>query len=373
MKATVSVSHELIRTPRVMQVEARFDLPADEKLARTWQVEAPIEDKDWNIGLIVGPSGAGKSTCAKAMFGDQLIGDLDWPYQGALVDAFAADLSVKDITATLNAVGLSTAPAWLRPFHTLSGGEQFRAHVARALLENPELAVIDEFTSTVDRQVAQIASAATSKLVRRRGSRMVAVTCHYDIEEWLQPDWVFQPHVPRFTWRQVQPRPTVTVDVRKVDASLWKVFRVHHYLSANMPAGDCYGAFVGDECVAFGVVAHFPHPSPKARRIRRLRRLVVMPDWQGLGIGTRFEEHLADLYVAKGYRFRSVTTHPGLIRYYLKSKRWHCDTRPGQMMLGGGKNAHKGLAKHQADPRMMNCYGFEYRPKAPVPASQASP
>ena len=60
---------------------------------------------------------------------------------------------------------------WLRPFHVLSNGEQFRATIARALAESAkgrELVVIDEFTSVVDRTVAQIGSAAIAKTIRRR-------------------------------------------------------------------------------------------------------------------------------------------------------------------------------------------------------------
>ncbi len=88
------------------------------------------------------------------------------------------------------ALGFSSPPAWLRPFHLLSNGEQFRVTLARALAEMPELAVVDEFTSVVDRTVARIGSGAISRAVRRSGRRLVAVTCHYDVLPWLEPDWV---------------------------------------------------------------------------------------------------------------------------------------------------------------------------------------
>ncbi|MEV1247900.1 hypothetical protein [Nonomuraea sp. NPDC049750] len=66
-------------------------------------------------------------------------------------------MSIKDIVALLGAVGLSSPPAWLRPYRTLSNGEAFRASIARALAESGDLVVIDEFTSVVDRQVAKVA------------------------------------------------------------------------------------------------------------------------------------------------------------------------------------------------------------------------
>ena len=66
--------------------------------------------------------------------------------------------------------------------------------MAHTLAEKPRLAVVDEFTSVVDRTVAQIGSAALVRAVRRRNQKFVAVTCHYDVIDWLDPDWVFQPH-----------------------------------------------------------------------------------------------------------------------------------------------------------------------------------
>ena len=44
----------------------------------------------------------------------------------------------------------------------------------------------DEFTSVIDRTVAQIGSSAIAKTVRKRKQKFVAVSCHYDIEEWLR-------------------------------------------------------------------------------------------------------------------------------------------------------------------------------------------
>lgn len=365
MKVTATVAHDLIRTPRVMQVEARFDLPADAKLTRTFDLDLPDLDEPWTIGLIAGPSGAGKTTMAKAAYGDRLLMPT-WDPDAALVDNFRDGITVADITGALNAVGLSTVPAWLRPYRTLSGGEQFRADVARVLVESPDgIAVVDEFTSTVDRQVAKVVSSATAKWIRRKpGRKLIAVGCHFDVVDWLQPDWVAEPATGTVTRRQVQPRPRIDMEIHRVDPGAWRVFRVHHYLSAEAPPGmTWYGGFIDGQCVVLGGVAHFPHPSPKAKLIRRMRRLVVLPDWQGLGVGTTFEEYVAERYCAMGYRFRSVTAHPGLIRHYLASPRWRCDLRPDGKLRASGKTASKQLKDHQNGTRQMLLYGFEFHPQ----------
>lgn len=66
-----------------------------------------------------------------------------------------------------------------------------RTDVARALCLGQGLVVFDEWTSVVDREVAKIASYAVSKAIRRIGKKFVAVTCNYDVIDWLEPDWVF--------------------------------------------------------------------------------------------------------------------------------------------------------------------------------------
>ena len=87
----------------------------------------------------------------------------------------------------MSSVGFSSPPSWVRPYHVLSNGEQFRVDIARTLSEKPQLAIVDEFTSVVDRTVAQIGSSAIQKTVRRRGQKFIAVSCHYDIVKWLEP------------------------------------------------------------------------------------------------------------------------------------------------------------------------------------------
>lgn len=68
-----------------------------------------------------------------------------------------------------------------------------RCDLARAILSEKELFVFDEFTSVVDRNVAKIGSLAMQKAIRQSDNKkqFIAVTCHFDVIEWLQPDWIF--------------------------------------------------------------------------------------------------------------------------------------------------------------------------------------
>ena len=88
----------------------------------------------------------------------------------------------------MGAVGLNTIPSWYKPYHVLSNGERFRADLARKIKSG---AVVDEFTSVVDRNVAKAASVALSKYIKNNGIKNVVIsTCHEDILDWLEPDWV---------------------------------------------------------------------------------------------------------------------------------------------------------------------------------------
>jgi len=148
ISATITRSVAILHTPRVQQLSGLFDLQKL-KPSRTWQVDLDLPAM-WNVGVI-GPSGCGKSTIATELFGGNLVKGWRWSADKSILDGFPADMSILEITGLLSSVGFSSAPSWLCPFHILSNGEQFRVNLARALAELPDLAVIDEFTSIVDR------------------------------------------------------------------------------------------------------------------------------------------------------------------------------------------------------------------------------
>jgi ABC-type lipoprotein export system ATPase subunit/GNAT superfamily N-acetyltransferase len=359
----ITVSSPIVESPRVVQMRGLFDLPAEKTSTLAWDVELPLAARPWNIGLIVGPSGCGKSTIARHLFADALAHQAqfaDWPADHSLLDAFPPEMSIKDVVELLSSVGFSSPPAWLRPFHVLSTGQQFRAGLARLLASaQPGMpAVIDEFTSTVDRTVAQAGSAALGRTVRRRGLQAIAVTCHEDVEEWLQPDWVLRPAEQAFTWRCLQRRPGVRLAVLRCQASAWPLFAPHHYLShALMPSAVCFLALWKDRPAAFSAWAPYFGKGP---RTRREHRTVTLPDYQGLGIGNALSAAIASVWKGLSYRAISTTTHPGMIRARLRSPLWRMTRRPS--LAGTGD-----VMKH-ASTRLTA--GFEYiGPALPLEAA----
>lgn len=245
-------------------------------------------------------------------------------------------MPIKEVVELLSSVGFSSPPAWLRPFHTLSTGQQFRVNLARVLAATPpeQIAVVDEFTSTVDRTAAQIGSAAVARAVRRRGQRFVALTCHEDVEDWLQPDWVYRPAEGRFVWRQLQRRPAVTLEVFRCKGSAWPLFAPHHYLSSKLlPSAVCFLATWRELPVAFSAWVPFYGQGPPARREHRT---VTLPDFQGIGIGNALSATVASLWKGLGFRAVSTTTHPAMIRARCRSPLWRLRRRPSLAGRGDG-------------------------------------
>jgi len=330
----VTVKCPVFDSFRVQQVAGMFDVPLAEKVSERFLLEIPDlggdgEGNGWQIGLIVGPSGSGKSTIAREMFGDRLYRQQPWPKDKAVIDGLGP-LPVKQVTGLYNAVGFGSPPSWVKPYHVLSGGEKFRCDLARALAwggigqeeVGPENNVVafDEFTSVVDRDVARVVSAAIARGIRngRIGCRFVAVTCHYDVTEWLTPDWVVDMATSTFQRRCLQ-RPPVKLEIFRCRRSAWRLFARHHYLSGSLGKySRCFIVLWNGNPVAF--VASVSLIGRKNRW--RMSRLVTLPDYQGIGIGMSALEAVADLHREEGHRVNATASHPMLISHCCRSPRW---------------------------------------------------
>lgn len=131
------------------------------------------------------------------MFGNVYIKDYEYTHASVVDDMPKA--SMEDIEKMFYTVGFGSVPSWLKPYSVLSNGEKMRCDMARALLEN-ETVCFDEFTSVVDRNVAETLCIALNKAIKRTNKKFIAVTCHRDVIEWLEPDWVFDTDVMKTTF-----------------------------------------------------------------------------------------------------------------------------------------------------------------------------
>lgn len=179
--------NDVDKTFRVAKVMSDFDVKMEHSNEHfEGQIELPDE---WNIGLIVGGSGTGKTTIANELFKENLIIQFNYD-DNSVLDNMPKEKSTEEIERMFYSVGFGSVPSWLKPYKVLSNGEKMRVDLARALLEK-DFIVFDEFTSVIDRQVARTACIAINKAIKKTNKKFIAISCHKDIIEWLQPDWQF--------------------------------------------------------------------------------------------------------------------------------------------------------------------------------------
>jgi ABC-type molybdenum transport system ATPase subunit/photorepair protein PhrA len=195
----------------------------DVKLEKRFKGSLPLEEFDWQIGVIVGRSGSGKTSIAKQLFPDAYIRGFEYPSK-CVLDDFPQELETGDITRMLCSVGFASPPDWLKSYECLSQGEKMRVDIARALSLKRDLVVFDEFTSVVDREIAKVSAFAISKAVRRSTKKFIAVTCHYDLVDWLDPDWVFCTDTMEFSRKKELGRPLNS-----------------KFIGTALPFGRCFG------------------------------------------------------------------------------------------------------------------------------------
>lgn len=348
-----------------------LDIDLNKKLTHKLTINGDLES-NYNVGLIVGSSGSGKTTLAKKVWGADVfkeVLDLSRP----VIDQFPEEMTYDDCANALNGVGLTQVPCWIRPAGTLSNGQRFRAEIALQIAFGHEHIVIDEWTSVVDRTVAKAMSFCIQKHARRTGKKIVLLSCHYDVIEWLEPDWIVDCNLQSYEDRRLlrQSRTEkLHFEVRECSRDSWKNFSRYHYLSENLPGGFnvFYGLFHNDNQIGFTAFSNYTHHSKdhKEKHIKKImhsNRTVIHPDYVGLGLGVHFINHTCLDMVGRGYdvraKFSSIPVYKALIKH---KELWRLEkiTRDTKIDVGGNMNRHGGFRL------MVKCFVFRFIGKPQV-------
>ena len=328
--------------------EIAFDCKFDgHSLFYPWVLPKSIPNK-FKIGVIVGSSGSGKSTLLKEFGAEETP---IWDSDKSIISHFETP---EDGISKLSSVGLNSVPSWYKPYHVLSNGEKFRADLARKIKPN---AVIDEYTSVVDRNVAKAASVSLSRYIKNNDvHNIVLSTCHRDILDWLEPDWVIDTDSGELIDGFFFVRPQIKLDVYRTSHDSWRMFGNHHYLDANVnKAARFYIGIWDGNVVAFGAAITMPNGAVK--NAWRGHRTVVLPDFQGMGIGVRFSDMIAKIHLNEGHRYFSRTAHPRMGEYREKSPLWKPTSKNKKLRTDvKHENVYN---NHFADNKRV-CYSHEY-------------
>ena len=316
------------------------------------------------IVLIVGTSGSGKSTILRNLGLNQAV---TLSPCSTVIENFSTPQRGEEL---LLAAGLRSIPAWFRKPSTLSNGEYHRLEMAMALDQGIEC--IDEFTSVVDRDTAKSLAYSVRKHFHSDSGVLYIASCHRDIIDWLDPDWVYDTDLQKLDNRGVLHRlgrrPPIALTIRGTGPEMWPYFSKHHYLDTRMSRSvHCYVGLIGDKPVAFHAAIHSTNRD--IHSYWRGHRTVVLPEFQGMGIGTAFSDAIAEMYVSRGMRYFSKTAHPSFGEHREKSPLWRATStnrksrkasyllKDGSIRAMPGYGGNAQIALRDAD---RVCYSHEY-------------
>lgn len=145
---------------------------------------------------------------------------------------------------------------------------------------------------------------------------------------------------------------------------LWRIFRSHHYLSGDFNKAAKFYLVYWDGLLV-GMASVLTMPSGTVKYAYRQHRLVVLPDYQGLGIGTKVNDFLANYYVEHGYKYFIRTTHVRIKSHLSKAIGWKETTTSNSLRSFRRINANiqkqeKGLAHTGITGDRRIAASFEY-------------
>ena len=134
------------------------------------------------------------------------------------------------------------------------------------------------------------------------------------------------------------------------------MFKDHHYLDSKInKASRCYVAVWNGQVIGFS--ATIAMPSGTVKNAWRAHRICIFPDFQGMGIGVRFSNAIAQIHINQNHRFYSKTSHPRLIYYRENSPLWKSTSKHKKKRVDVTEN--NTYKNHVYDNKRI-CGYFEY-------------
>lgn len=350
----LTLSSSVAKSFRATKAANSLDIDAEKKSSHHFKVQADIKTP-FNIGVIVGASGSGKTTLAKHIYGEEAFKEILNPTK-PVIDQFPDALSYDECAAMLCGVGLTSVPCWIRPAYTLSNGQKARAECALQMArEDSNVIVIDEWTSVVDRTVAKVMSHCIQKHARKTGKTIVLLSCHYDVLDWLNPDWVIDANKQAYTnrrllWQEFKRKEQLQFDIREADKSTWKYFSRYHYLNEKLAGGKqlFYGLWDGTNQIGFLAFTNYvPHRKDRLQKMQlHFNRLVIHPDYCGFGLGIHFLNKCSKIVADLNYEVCGKFSSAPVFNALKANKSWRMVDMKRQYKVQTGPKMGRGKSTY---------------------------
>lgn len=358
----VRLESPISKSYRCKRAADSLDIDVKKKSIHELKVNADLQS-NFNVGLIIGASGSGKTTLAKNIFGEdcfQAILDPEKP----IIDQFPENYDYETCASILSGVGLTQVVCWIRPVKTLSNGQRSRAEAA-LLMCREGLTVIDEWTSVVDRTVAKVMSHCIQKHARKQERMVVLLSCHYDVVDWLNPDWIIDCNKQnyenrRLLWRDFRRAESINFDIRKVGRETWPYFSKYHYLTEKLPGGhiELFGLFHDKNQIGFQCFANYlPHIQKSKLEVMHSNRTVIHPDYCGIGLGIILINETSKIMKEGRFRVMAKFSSTPIYRSMIRQKEWKLlkvERQIGKTQSGGKMGRKSGFREN------IKTYSFEY-------------
>lgn len=134
------------------------------------------------------------------------------------------------------------------------------------------------------------------------------------------------------------------------------MFKNHHYLNGDINnASRCYVAVWEGQIIGF--LSTLASPNGYMKNAWRGHRLVILPDFQGMGIGMKFVDAVAQIHLDQGHRFFSRNAHPRMGWYLQHSPLWKPTSKNKKLRTDV---THENVFKSHYVDNTRVCFSYEY-------------
>jgi ABC-type transport system involved in cytochrome c biogenesis ATPase subunit/GNAT superfamily N-acetyltransferase len=310
---TFNISYETAPatlTDRTKQVAEAFGLGTDQTRQFTLYDNAAIKIRPTDIVLITGDSGSGKSALLKAIktdLGNEAQDAKDIPIDPNQHIIETIGNNTTEAIETLSKVGLNDAFLFLRPCTQLSDGQKHRYQIALLTASQKPFWILDEFTSTLDRDTAKILAFNLQKQARKLGKAVIAATTQTD----LLKDYAPNVHIHKRYGKEVTIRYypkakaatcslTRQMTIQQGTLQDYKALSQFHYRQGQCPPPRKIFVLKRKDETCGVAVYGFPSPmcfgrskvwkgnlQQLQRQISIISRVVVHPKYRSIGLGAK--------------------------------------------------------------------------------------